>query len=325
MAGTGTAAIIGAGMAGLACARVLVDAGVDVSVIDKGRALGGRIATRRSAFGAFDHGAVALSATDGACEHAPYTAGYARYLEAAGAQGAAVFWPAAQGWIGLPGMSGIVNPLAQGLTVKVATEVTGLAQTAQGWTLQGDGVPEAVFDQVILAIPQPQALRLLQAFPDLQHAIGAARMRAVWTAMVRFDQGLPLQAGVFRRDAFHGEGTPIAQAIRNSAKPGRGDRGEAWVLHAATDWTAAHLDLDKPVAADLLLAAFFDSFGLDPLAPVWLEGHRWRYGLTEQALGSPFARDAQRGLAVCGDWCLGDSACDAFVSGSALAVALLGH
>ena len=41
-------AIIGAGISGLACARQLVKAGVSVVVFDKGRGIGGRVATRRA-------------------------------------------------------------------------------------------------------------------------------------------------------------------------------------------------------------------------------------------------------------------------------------
>lgn len=42
-----TVAIIGAGMAGLSCARALVQAGVAVELFDKGRGPGGRMSTRR--------------------------------------------------------------------------------------------------------------------------------------------------------------------------------------------------------------------------------------------------------------------------------------
>ena len=41
--------IIGAGMSGIACARALRKAGVPVRLIDKGRGIGGRVATRRVA------------------------------------------------------------------------------------------------------------------------------------------------------------------------------------------------------------------------------------------------------------------------------------
>ena len=50
-------AIIGAGISGLACARQLAKAGVSVVVFDKGRGIGGRVATRRAGDLQFDHGA----------------------------------------------------------------------------------------------------------------------------------------------------------------------------------------------------------------------------------------------------------------------------
>jgi len=49
-------AVIGAGMAGITCARTLVQAGHRVTVFEKSRGLGGRMSTRDSAFGTFDHG-----------------------------------------------------------------------------------------------------------------------------------------------------------------------------------------------------------------------------------------------------------------------------
>ncbi len=42
-----TVAVIGAGMTGITCARALADAGFDVTVFEKSRGLGGRMATRR--------------------------------------------------------------------------------------------------------------------------------------------------------------------------------------------------------------------------------------------------------------------------------------
>ena len=52
-----TCLIIGAGMSGLLAARRLQQSGLKVTVLDKGRGLGGRMATRRILDGVFDHGA----------------------------------------------------------------------------------------------------------------------------------------------------------------------------------------------------------------------------------------------------------------------------
>ena len=57
-------AIVGAGMAAIACARTLVQAGHQVSVFEKSHGLGGRMSTRNSPFGTFDHGAQYFTVRD---------------------------------------------------------------------------------------------------------------------------------------------------------------------------------------------------------------------------------------------------------------------
>ena len=56
--------VIGAGVAGLAAARALGDAGRDVVVVDKGRGVGGRCATRRIDGQSVDHGLPWFHGTD---------------------------------------------------------------------------------------------------------------------------------------------------------------------------------------------------------------------------------------------------------------------
>ena len=55
-------AVIGAGMAGLACAQELARADAKVTVFERARGLGGRLATRRQGNLAFDHGVQLTSA-----------------------------------------------------------------------------------------------------------------------------------------------------------------------------------------------------------------------------------------------------------------------
>ena len=51
-----TVAVIGAGLAGLACANALREAGWPVTVFERSETVGGRCATRATELGGFDHG-----------------------------------------------------------------------------------------------------------------------------------------------------------------------------------------------------------------------------------------------------------------------------
>jgi renalase len=276
-------AVIGAGLAGLTCARALADAGHSVVVFDKGRGLGGRMASRRKEGWHFDHGAVVLRATSDR---------FAAFLTSALAKR----WEAANGFTGVPGISSLVKPLAQGLKIVGSQRVTGLEKTQAGWSVQGpEDAAGLIFDRVILAIPQPQALALLSPWPALSTQIEGVRMEPCWTLMVGFDRTLATNIGY--SDTCTG---PLSVIARETGKPGRSLPGDGWVIQANSNWTCAHLgDAPEQIEA-LLLAAFFKSIDCDPTAPVIAMAHRWLYALTATPLGRSHILDAELGLASVG-------------------------
>ena len=314
-------AVIGAGLAGLACARALADAGLGVQVLDKGRGLGGRLATRRFDGGQADHGAPAIHPRPDAPPEA--AADFARFVSATRAAGAAAWWPAAGGDVGLPGMSRLTGPLAKGLKITHQAEVTALAPLpgGGGWQLaRADGGAALRAARVVLAIPQPQALRLLGAWPALAARIAGASMAPALVAIAAFAAPLPTAL----THARFADG-PLASARREGARPGRAALPDAWVLEASATWTAAHLEAEKDQIATGLLAALGPALGLQgPLPqPVYLAGHRWRHARTDRPLGVPCVLDSDAGIGLCGDWCLGPEAGAAYESGRAMAAALL--
>ncbi len=122
-----TVGIIGAGMAGLACATRLADAGFAVTAFDKGRGPGGRMATRRAEVEGrtvrFDHGAQYFTARDPA---------FADQVTRWQADGIVARWPAAgdDAWVGTPGMNA---PLARdGGTAGCTVGRTGRSGGARG-------------------------------------------------------------------------------------------------------------------------------------------------------------------------------------------------
>ncbi|MCU4186539.1 FAD-dependent oxidoreductase [Acidiferrimicrobium sp. IK] len=135
--------VVGAGIAGLTAARRLQDEGLSVIVLDKGRGVGGRLATRRVGGARVDHGAQFFTARSDR-----FRAQVDRWLEA----GVAREWcrgfrqppDGHPRYVGAAGMTALAKDLAGGVDVRVGTAVGGLTPISAGWAvatrrLAGDG------------------------------------------------------------------------------------------------------------------------------------------------------------------------------------------
>ncbi len=343
----GRVAVIGAGMAGITAARTLARAGWQVSVFDKSRGAGGRMATRRTAFGGFDHGAQfftvrgerfaqALRAT--AAPVQPWQARWVRVLDADG-QHVVETPPAETRWIATPGMNALVKHWAQGLDDAGghrcwwSTEVVALQPDAvcpRRWQLRvhGDHDTPTVhggFDAVLLALPHPQALALLRASglaaawqERLQDEV---RVAPCWALMLAWPQAPQDADWGPPWDAARSDHHRIAWVARETSKPQRGPVAR-WIVQASPIWSAEHLEDDPQRITAKLLRAFAELTGI-AATPEHAVAHRWRYAQTQQALGQPCLWDAPSGLGLCGDWCLGHRVEDAFLSGLELALTVI--
>lgn len=302
-------AIVGAGMAGLACAEALQAAGHAPVLFDKGRAPGGRMSTRRTATpageAAFDHGAQYFTARDPA-----FRARVQAWQEA----GLAAPWPAAgpDAWVGTPGMTAPARAMAAALDVRTQVTVTGATHDGPAWQVEGER-----FDTLVVALPAEQAGPLLAPHdPGFAAMAKLTRSAPCWTVMASFAERLPIDADVVRSPG------PLAWAARNSAKPGRGGP-EAWVLQAGPDWTMAHLEQEAPTIIAPLLAEFAELAGIALPDPIQAAAHRWRYARAGSA-GRTMLWTMPTRLGVCGDWLIGPRVEAAWLSGTALAAAITG-
>ena len=317
-------AVIGAGIAGAACAASLREAGMDVSLFDKSRGVGGRMATRRAEWVAtdgstlraeFDHGAQHIQA-----RHPRFRAAMRR-AAAAGVVAAwspkvHAAWPAPthrESWVPLGQMQALARHLIADTPVHLNFQVQRLQRGGDGWRLVAvDGSTQGPFDQVLLAMPPAQAAVLLAGHHDRwADSLAALRMEPCWTLMAA-TQDLDWPWDACEPDSRR---SPLAWVARNDRKPGReAPAGMAtWVAHASAAWSAAHLEA-TPAAVQAAL-----SQALAALLPtgVKLQWHhravqRWRYAVPAAAVATarPAAEcwwDARRGLGVCGDF-LGNAA-----------------
>jgi len=309
-------ALLGAGLAGLAAARRLCSAGASVRLYDKGRAPGGRVATRRAGGGQFDHGAQYFTARG-----EPFAAA----LREAGAAP----WPDATRFVGTPSMSALPRALATGLDIALSRQIIGIERDGASWRVRHadaawvrpgqteTDAPTACdgpYDAVGVTCPAPQAAPLIAALRGDWAAHLAATLAApCWTLMLRFDARLDLP------DTLRPDTGPIGWAARDSAKPGRDGTSECWVVQATAAWSQARLEDAPDSVSEALCAALAP--GLP--SPAFAAAHRWRYALVERPLGEPCLADPSLGLALGGDWCLGPRGEAAWESGEALAAALL--
>ncbi|HIV79324.1 MAG TPA: NAD(P)-binding protein [Candidatus Sphingomonas excrementigallinarum] len=308
----GSAAIVGAGMAGLSCATRLAEAGWRVALFDKGRGPGGRMAskvvTAQGLCFAFDYGAQYLTARD------PAFVAQVRDWER---QGVAARWPAAgeDGWVGMPGMNTLVTHIAEPLGVAWSTHIRAIRRDHDGWWLSHDERTEGPFDILVLALPADQVPALAAEHdPALVELAEAHPSEPCWTVLLGFETRLSAPDILSAAD-------PIAWAARNGAKPGR-EGGEAWTIHATPDWSRRHVESDRTSVTASLLRALEEQVGTLPV-PVHATAHRWRYARSGKAgIGAYHRPDIA--LAACGDWLIAPRVESAWLSGRQAADTLIG-
>ena len=267
-------AVLGAGIAGVACARVLLDAGCDITIVDRGRAPGGRMASRRlrdtgtSCDGRIvDYGASYFTAGDDA-----FATVVDRWME----RGLARAWTDTfhvyepGGIVGVRtgpiryaspyGLRSLVEDLATGLpTIEQQREVASLTQGVGHVIVDGE-----TFDRVAVCMPMPQAARFVP--PEMLPSDVPSWEPVIAVTMVFADRTWGDIDGVFVND------DPVLTWIADDGRR-RGDQAPVLVAHVNPVLAAGHLD-DPSGVSPLAVATVRQVLGIDEL-PDWVWAHRW--------------------------------------------------
>ncbi len=329
-----TVAIIGAGIGGLIAARTLKDHGLDVTVFDKSRGVGGRMATKRSRASdislSFDHGAQYFTARDHRfCRYvdswihdAVVQPWVGRIVELGSGGNVIQEKSATPRYVGVPGMNQVAKHMAKDLTLRLETTISAVRRASDStWSLiDNEGKWQGDFDSVIFNCPPIQSAAILNGQSSIAEQFASAQMSPTWAVMLSA-AGL---RGLEFDGAFINEG-PLSWIAREASKPGRPTMADSenWVLHASTDWSKANIERSGEEVTTDLLKAFESSTG-HPLGTVgYAVAHRWRYAIPSTPLANDCLWDSDKLIGACGDWCGGPRIEGAFLSGMAVAGSLL--
>lgn len=305
-------AVIGAGLAGLTCARQLNARGHSVTIYERNAGVGGRMGTRQTELGGFDHGAQYFTASSasfkkevGIWRKAGWVAPWDGKLVAldkgkvspAGRTSAT----AGQRLVAVPGMAALGEHLAEGIDVRTEQSVRRIEAYGDKWLLavQSNTVPidasAGPFDAVIVAVPADLAALLLQQVSPLAAQVSQEHLAPCWALILGFELSLGLAY-----DGAWVKGSRLKWIARDASKPERRP-GEHWIGHASPEWSTEHLDDDPERVKEKLLKAFHDATG-SHVQPVYADVHRWRYAQATSTLPGDCLWDAKAGIGVCGDW-----------------------
>lgn len=332
---TPTIAIIGAGLAGAACASGLQQAGYRVTVFERSARPGGRMASRKldwiDAHGQacradIDHGVHHLAA-----RHPRFRAVLARAEQA----GVLLPWspqvhssrPGVMrpgGWVARPGATSLAAHLLEGVEVRTGHTVQRLQRSLEPgsrWeVVSAECGVAGRFDAVMLALPPAQSAALLAGhLDDWADQLASRPMAACWSLMAVTEDV------DWVWDAAEPDRGPLGWVSREDYKPARAvPEGTAvWVAHATTAWSAARLEAE-PADVEAQLRRALAALVPGGRIAHWHRSqvHRWRYAVP----ALPRAADAQdcwwhgeRGLGVCGDALSGGDVEGAWRSGDELA------
>ena len=226
--------IVGAGLAGLTAATRLAD-GRSITIVDKGRSVGGRLATRRIGDAVLDHGAqfftvrseefraavdgwIAAGVIEEWCRGFDDADGYPRYRTAGG-------------------MNRLAKHLAGELDGRAEIEsglrVERIAADDDRWTVEAEGRRWRSAD-VLVTSPVPQTLDLLTSGGiEVPEAVASLRYHSVVGLLVTLDRspGLPGPGAIQQPD--DPEFTFIADNQAKGISP-----APAMTFHGAHAWSA---------------------------------------------------------------------------------------
>jgi predicted NAD/FAD-dependent oxidoreductase len=304
-------AVVGAGLSGASCAQALSERGIAVDLIERGRSPGGRMASPTLHGRRVDVGAAYFTAKE---------PNFVAVVDAWAARGLVRAWTDTFDVFAADGDTRTSGPVRYatpgGLRSLVRASLPADVRTEH--TVSSlDELDHDAYDAYVLAMPDPQAARLV---PDAADWIDYEPVIAVVA-------GWPQRCWPVNHAAFVNDDPDLTMVADDGSR--RGDGAPVLVAHTTAQRARAHLDRPDG-AVGPVLAALRRVLDLT-VEPEWTHAHRWTYAKPAGTHGqAPFGLMSRGGrpLGLCNDsWCPSGAPRieSAWLSGLRLGTALAGQ
>ena len=332
--------IIGAGIAGLTAGRLLAKAGHEVTILEKSRGFGGRMATRyagKDKTKKFDHGVSYFRA--GSPEFKQFTA---ELLE----NNLIKIWGedisfydgenlidrnpnpgASASFTAVNGMNSIGKYLSRWVDVKTETLVGGLTYFGKNrsrkrtWMINLTSRDTFEADAVIIALPAPQAYGLLSTTVDETNTLKMIRViddidyKPCYSLMLGYgNQEVPEWQGIICQNSR-------LEFISNESSKRKNGQECSLVLHASESFSRKHRNSSSDLIIKEMLEELAVITGGWSLSPEWHQLHFWKFSRAKTVLEQSYLEheDPEAPLALIGDYFGGNTVDHAYSSGYKLA------
>ena len=306
--------VVGAGISGCVCAWRLAKAGHTVTLVEKGRGVGGRMATRRMDGARIDHGAQFFTVRDPRMKE---------LLSLWEEQNAVVPWydqipgrpdlPKGMRYRGTQGMTGPAKVLAKEFCVKTNFFVSRVEQNQSQWFIysRDDVDSELQADHLVLTIPSVQ---LLELFQRSDYQLDDQSMSSIRS--IRHTRCLAILGKLDRPSALHIPGTlthPVPEIDWISDNQIKGISNEpACTIHASDEYSQKFWDAEDSERVPYLLSIAEEL--LQAKISSWA-CHRWGFAKPSVTFGATYWHSKGRNLTLAGDGFGGERVENAALSG----------
>ena len=321
-------AVIGAGMSGIACARVLHHHNIPFRIIDRGRVVGGRMASRRirESGTAFDGHITDIGASYFTVQDPDFASVVNSWIDAdiarewtdtfhvATPAGISGIRTGPMRYSATNGLRSIIEHQAEVIPteqIQPSTQVASIAVEDDHVLVDGES-----FSAVAVCVPDPQATQFIDAeLIETHELLNQIEWEAVIAVTAVFEQGtLPKFDGIFVNDH------PVLTWIANDGHR-RGNQDPVVVAHVHPDLAAQYLT-DPAGVNPQALDALLPILGLTE-HPQWSSAMRWTFAKPTAAREELCSFDEGTHIGFAGDsWAGGPKVEAAWKSGQALGLAL---